>query len=362
MGSRTNCRGLIQRLRALKARFLNLALVIIHRFMARRFLALAAAGGLTALSLTGCSLFTGSSGGGKLTGAGASFPAAIYNRWFQQLAQKPEGVKVAYQSVGSGSGVRQFIGETVDFGASDVPMKPEQIAQVKRGVVQLPMTAGAIAVAYNKPGCDLKLDQQQLADVFLGKITNWKDLGCGDQKLTVVHRSDGSGTTANFTAHLAAISPAWANGPSKGKTINWPTGVGAKGNEGVAAQLGQLEGGIGYVEVAYVKGALQAAALTNASGEVVKPTAESESEALASIDLGPDLTGSNPNPAKGYPIVTFTWILLYKEGNGDKLKPLQTAFEYTLSPEAQQQAPEIGYVTLPEEVVTKAKEALQTIQ
>ena len=161
MGSRTNCRGLIQRLLALKARFLNLALVIIHRFMARRFLALATAGGLTALSLTGCSLFTGSSGGGKLTGAGASFPAAIYNRWFQQLAQKPEGVKVAYQSVGSGAGVRQFIGETVDFGASDVPMKPEQIAQVKRGVVQLPMTAGAIAVAYNKPGCDLKLDQQQ---------------------------------------------------------------------------------------------------------------------------------------------------------------------------------------------------------
>ena len=329
--------------------------------MARRILALAAAGSLSAISLTACS-FGGSSGGGTLTGAGASFPAAIYNRWFQQLSQKPEGVKVAYQSVGSGAGVRQFTGGTVDFGASDVPMKPEEIAKVSQGVVQVPMTAGAIAVAYNNKDCDLKLNQQQLTDVFLGKITNWKDLGCGDKKLTIVHRSDGSGTTANFTAHLAAISPDWADGPSQGKTINWPTGVGAKGNEGVAAQLGQVEGSLGYVEVAYVKDPLQAAALTNASGEVVKPTAETESQALASIDLGPELTGSNPNPAKGYPIVTFTWILLYKEGNGDKLKPLQTAFEYTLSPEAQQQAPEIGYVTLPEEVVTKAKTALQTIQ
>ena len=144
--------------------------------------------------------------------------------------------------------------------------------------------------------------------------------------------------------------------------MTWPTGVGAKGNEGVAAQLGQVDGGIGYVEVAYVKGDLQAAALTNGSGEMVKPTTESETTALASIDLGADLTGSNPNPDKGYPIVTFTWILLYKSGNGDKLEGLKKVFDYTLSEQAQAMAPELGYVTLPPSVIAKGKEKLASLE
>jgi len=263
--------------------------------------------------------------------------------------------------VGSGAGVRQFTAGTVDFGASDAPMKAEDIAKVSRGVLQIPMTAGAIAVAYNNPGCELKLSQQQLAEIFLGKITNYSQLGCADQKLTVVHRSDGSGTTYNFTKHLAAISGAWKNGPGTSKTVAWPTGVGAKGNEGVAAQLNQVEGGLGYVEAAYVKGNLQAAALTNASGATVKPTSATESEALGSIDLGPDLIGGNPNPLKGYPIVTFTWILAYKEGNGPKAELLRKAFNFMLSEQAQAQAPELGYVTMPPAVIEKSKAAVQLI-
>ena len=194
------------------------------------------------------------------------------------------------------AGVRQFSAGTVDFAASDVPLKADEIAQVSRGVLQIPMTAGAIAVAYNHPDCELKLSQAQLVDIFLGKIRNFSDVGCPAKPIKVVHRSDASGTTANFTAHLAAISPAWKAGPGVGKTVNWPLGIGAKGNEGVSAQLSQVDGGIGYVEVAYVKGDLQSAALTNGSGETVKPTTESETTALASIDLGPDLIGSNPNP------------------------------------------------------------------
>jgi phosphate transport system substrate-binding protein len=294
-----------------------------------------------------------------LNGAGASFPASIYQRWFQDLAAK--GAKVNYQSVGSGAGVRQFKAKTVDFGASDVPMKAEDIAEVADGVVQIPMTAGAIVVAYNHEGCQLELDQEQLVGIFQGTIKDYSELGCDAKPIKVVHRSDGSGTTANFTAHLAAISPAWKDGPGSGKSITWPTGVGAKGNEGVAAQLTQLDGGIGYVESAYVKGVLQGAALTNASGEKVAPTTENAMKALASIDLGSDLTGSNPNPAQGYPIVTFTWILLYQQGNGDKVDSIKKVFDYTLSNEAQAIAPDLGYITLPDEVASKSREALATI-
>ncbi len=328
----------------------------------RRACASTLALGATTALLAGCGGGEQMDGGdvtGNLNAAGASFPAAIYQRWFQDLASK--GVKVNYQSVGSGAGVRQFVAGTVDFAASDAPMKEEEMAKVDRGTLHIPMTAGAIAVAYNHQGCDLKLSQQQLADIFLGKITNFKDLGCEDKSIKVVHRSDGSGTTYNFTKHLAAISPEWKDGPGSEKSVNWPVGIGAKGNEGVAAQLQQIDGGIGYVEVAYVKGALQAAALENGSGEQVKPTNETESEALASIDLGPSLTGSNPNPEKGYPIVTFTWVLAYEKGNADKTPLLKKTFDFMLSDEAQAMAPELGYVTLPAPVVEKAKAAVEKI-
>ena len=312
-------------------------------------------------TVAGLGVSLGACGGTTtLNGAGASFPAAIYQRWFKDLADK--GVRVNYQSVGSGAGVRQFISRTVDFAASDVPMKAEEIAKLPQGVVQIPMTAGAIAVAYNNKGCELQLTQPQLVDVFLGKITNFSQLGCADKPIKVVFRSDGSGTTANFTAHLAAISPAWKSGPGAGKNVKWPTGIGAKGNEGVAAQLSQVEGTIGYVESAFVKEPLQAAAISNASGQQLKPTLAAEQEALASIDLGPDLTGSNPNPAKGYPIVTFSWILLYKTGNGASHEALNKVFTHTLSDEAQAMAPDLGFISLPAEVLAKSRLALATVK
>ena len=311
------------------------------------------------------SLVSCSSGGegekltGRLSAAGASFPAAIYQRWFQDLA--PQGLNVNYQSVGSGAGVRQFTAGTVDFGASDKPMKPEAIAKVDRGVVQIPMTAGAIAVAYNNPGCELKLSQDQLAGIFLGTIKNFSELGCDDKAIKVVHRSDGSGTTYNFTQHLAAISPDWKTSVGSDKSVQWPTGVGAKGNEGVAAQLSQIGGGIGYVELAYVKGDLQAAALQNASGQQVVPTNATASEALGSIDLGPDLIGGNPNPKGGYPIVTFTWVLAYKTGNGKDAKVVQDAFNYMLSDAAQNKAPSLGFVPLKGDILAKSKAAVNKI-
>ena len=311
--------------------------------------------GLAALiSLSSCS------NGQTLQAAGASFPAGLYQRWFADLASK-EKIRVNYQSVGSGAGVRQFQAGTVDFAASDKPLDAKDAAAIKRGVVQLPLTAGAIAVAYNLPGCKLKLSQEQLVQIFEGKIRNFQQLGCADQPIQVVVRSDGSGTTYNFTNSLAAFSPSWKKGPGVGKSVNWPTGVGAKGNEGVAASLLQTKGSIGYVEAAYVRGILQAAAIANRSGSFNLPDAANASQALATINLGDDLTGSDPNPSAGYPIVTFTWVLLYKNGNAAKLPALQRTFNYALSDAAQKQAPALGYIPLPAPVLAKAKDALASV-
>ncbi|MEB3262359.1 MAG: phosphate ABC transporter substrate-binding protein PstS [Cyanobacteriota bacterium] len=321
-----------------------------------RLLTAGAAGFGGLLVLAGCS-----GGGAPLQGAGASFPASIYQRWFSDLAGS-QGVQVNYQSVGSGAGVRQFLAGTVDFGASDAPMTPENAAKAPKGVVHLPLTAGAIAVAYNLPGCTLKLSQAQLVGIFEGRIRNYRELGCADQPIQVIVRSDGSGTTKNFTSSLSAFSPAWKAGPGSGKSVNWPTGVGAKGNEGVAASLLQRKGSLGYVEVSYVRAPLQAAAIENGSGAYASPDNASASEALAVIPLGADLTGSNPNPAVGYPIVTFTWVLLNKTGNGSKLPALQKAFGYALSDAAQAQAPGLGYISLPPSVLAKARQALADVQ
>ena len=311
--------------------------------------------GLAALiSLSSCS------NGQTLQAAGASFPAGLYQRWFADLASKDK-IRVNYQSVGSGAGVRQFEAGTVDFAASDKPLDAKDAAAIKRGVVQLPLTAGAIAVAYTLPGCKLKLSQEQLVQIFEGKIKNFQQLGCADQPIQVVVRSDGSGTIYNFTNSLAAFSPSWKKGPGVGKSVNWPTGVGAKGNEGVAASLLQTKGSIGYVEAAYVRGVLQAAAIANRAGSFSLPDAANASQALATINLGDDLTGGDPNPNAGYPIVTFTWVLLYKNGNAAKLAALQRTFNYALSDAAQKQAPALGYIPLPAPVLAKAKDALASV-
>ncbi len=295
----------------------------------------------------------------RLSGAGASFPAKIYTRWFKDLASSG-GPRVNYQAVGSGSGRKAFIDETVNFGASDDPMKDEDIAKVKRGLVQIPMVGGTIAFGYNYD-CDLKLSQEQAVQVAMGKITNWKELGCKSGKLTWVHRSDGSGTTKAFTNSMQAFSPTWTLGT--GKSVKWPVGVGAKGNSGVAGVIQTTPGSIGYVNQSYIKGNVKAAALQNLSGEYVKPTVEAGAIALNSISLDENLAGNNPNPkAKGaYPIATLTWILAYETGNGRNTNAIQDMFYKLLSDEYQSKAPALGFVPLKGEILEKSIQAVGRI-
>jgi len=201
----------------------------------------------------------------RLSGAGATFPSKIYTRWFFDLA-KSGGPRVNYQAVGSGSGRKAFIDETVNFGASDDPMKAKDIEKVSRGLVQIPMVGGTIAFGYNYD-CDLKLTQEQAVRVAMGMVKNWKELGCKSGKLTWTHRSDGSGTTKAFTNSMEAFSKTWNLGT--GKSVKWPAGVGAKGNSGVAGVIQNTPGAIGYVNQSYIKGNVKAAALQNLSGEFV---------------------------------------------------------------------------------------------
>ncbi|BAY80772.1 phosphate ABC transporter periplasmic phosphate-binding protein [Calothrix parasitica NIES-267] len=309
-----------------------------------------------------------------LNGAGASFPRLLYERWFKDINFKYPNLRINYQSIGSGAGVRQFIAGTVDFGASDVAMKDEEIAKVDRGVLLLPMTGGSVVLAYNLPGInELKLPRQVYTDIFLGQITKWNDpeiaaanpsTNLPDQNITVVTRSDGSGTTAVFTKHLSAISDEWKNGPGDGKTISWPTGIGAKRNEGITAQVQQTPGAIGYVEYGYGKNqGLTMATLENKAGKFVAPSDESASKALGAIDLPENLRAFilDPEGEESYPIVTFTWLLAYKNyDNPATAKAMEAMIEYALT-EGQKAAPELGYVPLPANVVEKVAAAADAI-
>ncbi|MEY3929501.1 MAG: phosphate transporter substrate-binding protein PstS [Cyanobacteriota bacterium] len=298
-----------------------------------------------------------------LNGAGATFPAPLYQRWFADLAAR--GVaRVNYQSVGSGAGVRQFVAGTVDFAASDEPIQADEAARVSRGVVQLPIVGGTIAIAYNKADCKgLKLTQKQLADIFLGRIRSWEQLKCGKGKLTVAHRSDGSGTTFAFTNSLSAFSADWKSKVGEGKSVRWPVGIGGKGNEGVAGILLNTPGAIGYLNQAYVKGALRPAALQNRAGQFVLPNLRSGTAALNNIRLNAQLAGEDPNPAGAgsYPITTLTWLLAYQRGNGAKAAELREVFRAMLSPRAQGLADDLGYVPLRDELLRKARAAVARI-
>jgi phosphate transport system substrate-binding protein len=299
--------------------------------------------------------------GPAINGAGASFPAPIYQRWFADYA-RTTGNRVNYQSVGSGAGVRQFIAGTVNFGASDEPISTAEASKVKRGVVQIPMVGGTIAVAYNKKGCNLKLTQKQTVDIFAGRIKDWKQLpNCGNGPIRVVYRSDGSGTTYAFTNSLDAFG-GWTAGASK--TVKWPTGVGSKGNEGVAGTIRQTPGSIGYVNTGFVKAnKLQAAAIQNKAGKFVLPTAASGAAALNNIKLDANLAGENPNPAgaTSYPISTLTWILAYKTGNGANTDAIRKALNYALSSKAQSLADDLGYVPLSGSILNRARIAVNRI-
>ena len=299
--------------------------------------------------------------GPALNGAGATFPAPLYQRWFQDYA-RTSGSRVNYQSVGSGAGVRQFLAGTVDFAASDEPIKPAEASKVKRGVVQIPMIGGTIAVAYNKPGCSLKLTQKQTVDIFAGRIKDWNQLpNCGNGPIRVVHRSDGSGTTFAFTNSLEAFG-GWTYGVAK--AVKWPVGVGGKGNEGVSGTIRNTPGSIGYVNTGFIKAnKLQAAAIQNKAGKFVLPTATSGAAALNSIALDSNLAGENPNPsgAGAYPISTLTWVLAYKTGNGAKADDIRGALNYALSSKAQMIADDLGYVPLAGSILNKARIAVNRI-
>lgn len=316
--------------------------------------------------------------GGKVTlsGAGASFPAPLYASWFTDLNKKYPNLQVSYQSVGSGAGVEQFTKGTVDFGASDVAMKDEEIQKVPqdKGVILLPVTAGSVVLAYNLPDVpDLKLSRAVYTAILLGKIKSWDDpLIAKDnpgaklpkQPITVVYRADGSGTTAVFTKHLSAISPEWKAKVGDGKSVKWPVGVGAKGNEGITAQIQQTQGAIGYTEYGYAKqNNLKFAALENKSGKIVTATDESAAKTLEAVALPENLRAfiTDPEGADSYPIVTYSWILAYKKyPDAAKAKAVEATIEYALT-DGQKIAKELGYVPLPANVITKVAAAADQI-
>ncbi len=312
----------------------------------------------------------------SMTGAGASFPAPLYQRWFSVYNQQNPNVRISYQSIGSGAGVEQFIQGTVDFAASDVAITDKQVAKVKRGAIALPMTAGSIVLAYNLPNVEngLKLPRAIYTDILLGKIKNWNDpriaaanpgVNLPSLPIRVVHRSDGSGTTAVFTQHLSAISPEWKSKVGAAKTVNWPKGIGAKGNEGVTAQIQQLQGAIGYVEYGYaMQNKLPTAALENQAGNYIVPTPESAARALEAVELPTDdLIAFITDPAgeQSYPIVTYTWLLAYDQyQDADKAQVLEDFVDWALT-EGQKYSAELGYIPLPKKVVDKVQSAAEKI-
>lgn len=311
----------------------------------------------------------------SLTGAGATFPAPIYQRWFQEFNQANRQVRTNYQSVGSGAGIQQFAAGTVDFGASDVAMKDEDIQAMNREVLMLPMTAGGIVLAYNLPGVEtgMKLTREVYIDILMGEITQWNDpriaeanpgVNFPNQPITVVYRSDGSGTTGVFTKHLSAVSEKWKERVGEGTTVEWPTGIGGKGNEGVTATIMQTPGAIGYVEYGYAKNNnINKAALENKSGNFIYPSDESASKTLAVVELPDNLRAFIPDPdgPESYPIVSYSWLLAYKEySEPQKAQALEAVIEYALN-EGQLLAPELGYIPLPLNVRQKVAEKANVI-
>lgn len=312
----------------------------------------------------------------RLLGAGATFPAPLYQRWFADFGKQASKVQINYQAVGSGAGVEQFTAGTVDFGASDTAMKDEEITKVgDKGVILLPMTAGSIVLAYNLPEVtgELKLPRQLYTDILLGKIKKWNDPAIAkanpdvklpDQNITVVYRSDGSGTTGVFTKHLSAISPEWKSKVGEGKTVQWPSGVGAKGNDGVTAQIQQTKGSIGYVEYGFAKkNNLKMASLENKAGKFVAPTDEAASKTLGTVKLPDDLRAfiSDPEGADSYPIVTYTWLLVHKKySDPAKAKAIEAMVEYGLT-DGQKVSADLGYVPLPKNVAEKVATAADAI-
>lgn len=303
-----------------------------------------------------------------LTGAGATFPAPIYAKWIDAYATKT-GVKINYQPIGSGGGIKQLTEQTVDFGGSDAPMTDEELGKLKSPVFHIPTVLGSVVITYNLPTVTkpINLTGEVIADIFLGKITKWnapaiaalnKGVALPNQDILVVHRTESSGTTYIFSDYLSAVSAAWKTAPGKGKELQWPVGLGGKGNDGVTGQVKQTPGAIGYVELAYARqNKLPYAAIKNPNGEFVLPTIESTSAAaagaMAKLPATSDLRVSVVNaPGKGaYPISSMTFILLYQtQTDAAKGKKLVDFLKWALH-DGQAMAPALDYAPLPKSVV-----------
>jgi phosphate transport system substrate-binding protein len=313
--------------------------------------------------------------GVKLQGAGASFPAPLYTRWFKSYSDTHPGTQIDYQSVGSGSGVKAVIDDTVDFGASDAAMTPDEMARVPAGVQLLPLTAGSIVLTYNLDGVsELKLSRKAYAGIFLGTIKTWNDPAIAASNpgaklpklpINVVVRADSSGTTFVFTKHLSAISPEFASGPGVNKMPNWPVGTRSKGNEGVTASVKTTPGSIGYIEYGYAASQkLPMAELENKAGKYVAANTASGQAALAGVSFSPEMVGWAPDPeaADAYPIATYTWLILYKQyKDSQKLAALRGLLKYALGA-GQGAAEQLGYIPLPAATVEKVKAALEGVK
>lgn len=327
-----------------------------------------AAGLLAAVSLVACGgapsspAATQDVGSGALTGAGATFPEPFYTKAFYSYSQQHPSVTVNYQAVGSGAGIQQYTKGTVDFGASDVPMNDKELTDAggADSLVELPTTVGVVAIAYNLQGLSsLKLDGPTLAGIYLGGIKKWNDpaiaaLNPGASlpatNITVVHRSDGSGTTYGFTDYLSKVSPDWKSKVGVGKSVQWPAGIGGSGNQGVGQAVQQNDGAIGYVELAYVvQSNLKAADLKNASGQFVKPSLDGAS-AAAAANASPSPTNfsiTNGTGSAAYPIASFSWLIIKKaQTDPNKAKALANLFKWLVT-DGQAQGKDLQYAPLP---------------
>ena len=315
----------------------------------------------------------------SLTGAGATFPNPIYTKWFDAYSKKT-GIKINYQSIGSGGGIRQFTEGTVDFGASDGPMNESQIQAVNGNVLHVPTVLGAVAVTYNLPtlgDTKLKFDGNLLVEIFMGRVTKWNDpkiaaLNPGvklpDIDLIVVHRSDGSGTTYVFTDYLNKFSREWKDKVGYATSVNWPAGLGGKGNEGVTQQVKQTEGALGYVELIYaISNNLPYAQVKNATGNFIVPSLETVTAAAAGAKLEKDtdfrVSITNAPGAQAYPISSFTWLLVKKDNKDPvKAKLIRDFLAWMITPEAQAMAAELHYAPLPAPVVSLVQARLPTLK
>jgi len=329
---------------------------------------------IIAMSFIACGGDKNSLDDATLQGAGATFPAPLYQKWFKVYSESHDGVQVDYQAIGSGGGIKSVIDRTVDFGASDAAMSPGDMAKVQGGVQLLPLTAGCIVLSYNLNGIkNLKLSREAYAGIFLGKVTKWNDplitkdnpgLDLPDEPINVVVRADGSGTTYVFTQHLSAISPEFAKNPGTNKLPNWPTGTKSKGNEGVTASIMMTPGAIGYIEYGYAKTQnMPMAILENKSGSFVAASTETVQAALATAKFSDNLIAWVPDPESkdAYPIATYTWVICYKQyKDKGKFQLLQSLLNYCAT-DGQKEAETLGYVPLPPAVAAMDKAAIQKI-